>query len=468
MRKLGLIIAAVVFTAGCAVGPDYRRPQLELPEQWPAHVLLDAEARQGWVQWWQRFGDPRLDRLVRRALDDNLSIRLQVQRIEESRARLGLAEANRLPSLGLQADVARERRSTALGTGQGGVGEAWAVSGALSYELDFWGRLAREREAAEALLDASVFSRDAVRLGVIADVVTAYVNLRGAQERLAIARRTLESRERSLALERLRYEAGESDALAFRQTAAELEATRSRVPLLRQQVLTLESALAILVGMSPGELLHDPGFGEGTLADLELPGGVPQILPSALLARRPDIRSAEAGLIAANAGIGAAQAARLPSLNLAGLLGSAAAASGDLFTGPARTWGLSASLFGPLFDFGRSRARVDTAEALAEQAETQYRIAVSAAFREVRDALVIYDTAAERIQAVERQLEAIRQARELAQIRYEEGLIGFIELLDAERALLDARLALSEARRDRLNATATLFKALGGGWSEQG
>ncbi len=466
MRKWSLIAAAALLLAGCAMGPDYERPELDLPEDWPEHVLLSAEEQQAWQHWWTRYQDPQLDALVERALADNLDIRLQVQRIQESRARLGLADANRLPTLDAQAEAARERQPAAAAPvpAAGGTGNLFSITGMLGYEIDLWGRLARQQEAAEALLEESRFSHEAVRLNVVADVVATYVNLRSAQEQLVIAESTLESRERTFELERIRYEDGETDALALRQSASELETTRARIPPLRQEVLTLEGALAVLVGMSPGELLGELDFGDGDLADLELPDQVPAVMPSELLRRRPDIRAAEAELMLSSAEIGIAEADRLPRLNLMGFLGTAATDTGDLFTQSAQTWGMGASVAGPLFDFGRGRARVETAEALRDQAETRYAITVTQAFREVRDALLLYQATDERVDAVRRQVQAIEETRDLAEIRYEEGFTGFIELLDAERALLDAQLALSEAVRDRLNATATLFKAMGGGW----
>ncbi|ADC72410.1 RND efflux system, outer membrane lipoprotein, NodT family [Thioalkalivibrio sp. K90mix] len=466
MRKWGLTVAAAFLLGGCAVGPDYERPDFDLPEDWPEHVLLSAEEQEAWQQWWTRYQDPQLDALVARALDDNLDVRLQVQRIQESRARLGLAEANRLPTLDAQAEAARERQPEGLSPipGGGGTDNLFSITGILGYELDLWGRLARQEEAAEAFLQQSRFSHEAVRLNVVADVVATYVNLRSAQEQLAIAEKTVESRERTLELEQIRYEGGQTDALVLRQSVAELETTRARIPSLRQQVQTLEGALAVLVGMSPRELLDELDFGDRRLADLELPAHVPAVMPSELLRRRPDIRAAEAELMASTAEIGVAEADRLPRLNLMGFLGTAATETSDLFTRSAETWGVGATVAGPLFDFGRARARVETAEALRDQAETRYAMTMTQAFREVRDALVLYEATDERVGAVRRQVQAIQETRDLAEIRYEEGFTGFIELLDAERALLDAELALSEALRDRLNATATLFKAMGGGW----
>ncbi len=471
MRKaLAVLLFSTALTAGCAVGPDYRAPALDLPEQWPEHVLLSAEARADWVQWWRQFEDPHLDTLVARAVDDNLELRLQLTRIQEARARLGLARAEQMPSVSVQAEAARERTPGAIFAfgAPASTGNVFSVTGVLSYELDLWGRLGREREAAEALLEQSVFAHDAVRLNVIADVVATYFDLRSAERQLHITQATVASRQETYRLEQLRFDVGQSDELALRQAQSELESTLAQLPAQRERVRVLEGALALLAGMSPAELMDELDYGDTELEAIALPDGVPAVLPSELLARRPDIRSAEAGLIAANAGIGVAEASRLPRLNLGGLLGTAASDAGDLFGTDAQAWGLAATVMGPLFDFGRSRSRIDTAEALAEQAEVQYRATVAQAFNEVRNALISYEASGERVEAIRRQVAAFERTLELAEMRYREGFVGFIELLDAQRALLAAELVLSEAMRDRLTATATLFKALGGGWQVDG
>ncbi len=474
MRKAITALAVTLGLGGCAVGPDYEPPEVDLPEDWPEHSLLADEEREAWQDWWQRFDDPTLDQLVERAAADNLDIRLQAARLQEARARLGLARAEQMPTVDLQAEAARDRPSAAAQRGlpegfEPGTGteNLFSLSGVLGYEVDLFGRLARSREAAEALLLESVFSQDAVRLNVIADVVATYFDLRTAQRQLEITERTLESREETYELEQVRYEAGETDELTLRQAQAELETTRAEIPLRRERVQTLEGVLGVLVGMSPSELMayDDMDLGERTsLMDISLPEEVPGLLPSELLERRPDVRAAEAEVMAATAGIGVAEADRLPRLNLAALMGTAATDVSDLFSSAAETWSVGASVAGPLFDFGRGRAGVETAEALAEQARTRYLATVTIAFNEVRDALMLYQTSGERVQAIRDQVAAVERTLDLAELRYGEGFIGFIEVLDAQRALLAAELALAEAVRDRLNATATLFKALGGGW----
>lgn len=469
MRKTWAALACAALS-GCVVGPDYSAPALELPGAWPADdVALQAspgnEVALG--AWWQRFGDPALDGLVERALSGNLELRLQAVRVEEARARLGLARAEQLPTVGLQAEASRQRQPGAA-IGIEGIEvppyDLFSVAGVLGYEVDLWGRLAREREVAAAQLERNAYALEAVRLGVIADVAVGYFGLRSAQRQLEIAERSVADRIESARLERLRFEAGQVDELVYRQAESELAAARAELPSRIEALRQRESALGLLLGLSPRELLATLQV-DGPAEDAAtLPPGVPLYLPSELLARRPDLRAAEAELMAATAGIGVAEAARLPRLNLAALAGVASTRIGDLFEGDSELWSVSAGLAGPVFDFGRSRARVETAEALREQAELRYRAAVAIAFAEVRDALLFYQTSGDRLAAIEVQVEIARRTGALAQIRYREGYIGILELLDAQRVLLQADLALAQVRANRFAAAATLYKALGGGW----
>jgi len=466
-RILSATLMFPLLLAGCAVGPAYEEPQVDLPEEWPDEVLLTGEERADWSNWWHRFDDPVLNRLVERALDDNLNMQLQYQRLQEARARLGLADAQQMPTVEGQADAARGRESGAANPlGGGTTSNMFSVTGLLSYEVDLWGKLESQSDAAEAALQESVFTHDSVRLSTVADVVATYTELRAAQRSLAITERTLETREETVRIERARYEGGDTNELTLRQAVSELEATRALVPQQRQRVAQLKTALGVLVGMTPRELTSELDFGEGSLSDITLPEEVPEVLPSDLLERRPDIRAAEAAIIAATEEVGVAQAQRLPSFNLRGSFGSAAIESDDLFTGPAETWEIGASVLGPIFDFGRNKARVEAAQSLRDQAETQYRVTLQQAFREVRDALAVYEATDERVSRLRDQVEALEKTLELAELRYEEGLTDFLTVQDTQRVLLDAELTLTNAIRDRLNATATLFKAMGGGWAD--
>jgi multidrug efflux system outer membrane protein len=480
--RLALAACSLMVSLGCQLGPDYRQPKIELPRSWPKEAATTPAELKRWEDlrdWWALFDDPSLAYLIGRALKDNLDIRLQLARIRETHARLGLAKANRLPTLDLQAEASRERypdiysnRNAGILEGgdslRGGGGAVtsnlFSISGVLGYEVDLWGRLARQQESAEALLAQSVFARDALRLTISADVATGYFNVLSAQEELTILKRTLLTRRQTLEFERNRYEAGAIDALALSQVKAELESVRARIPAQQERVALLKTALAVLIGVEPDELFSRLDFGKRRLASLSLEAGTPRFLPSELLLRRPDVRAAEATLAATTADIGVSLAERLPRLDLASFIGSTASATGDMFTDPSKSWGITASVFGPIIDFGRNKARVETSKALRDQAEARLRITVQTAFREVRDALVVYTTSRDRYEAIKRQTKALRDTLKLSKVRYQEGSALLLEVLDAQRALLDAELGLTQAKRDTLNAVATLFKAMGGGW----
>lgn len=472
MRKLLPLVAALVLS-GCANLVTHTVPETALPEHWPADTVL-AHAAQGpsedWTSWWQNFGDAELNRLVASAHANNTDLRLQLARIEEARARLGLARSEQLPSIAVQAEAARLRPS---GDSLGLIGvraperNNFSLAGLLSYEIDLWGRLANERVAAEALLEESLFAREALELAIVTDVVATYFNLRSAERQREILMETLAVREETLRIEQIRYDAGETDDLVLSQLRSEVAATRAQVPQVQAQLSRLESALGLLLGREPAELLGVPASAPGALDEIVRPERIPAVLPSELLRRRPDLRAAEAALESAAARVNIAETARLPRLDLGLLLGTTALQLGDLFTSDAGTWRAGIDVSAPLFDFGRNRARIEAASAQWQQAGIRYEATVRAAFAEVRDALSFYDTSGNRLEATQQQLAAATRTRELAELRYREGVIGMIERLDAQRTLLSTELAHAEAVAERLIATAALFKALGGGWASE-
>lgn len=468
-----LLLLPVLALGACALGPSYERPELELPDAWPGawpDTPASAASSGGDMKsWWRRFDDPVLDGLIERALEDNLDLRLGFARVQESRARLGLARAEQFPTVALQAEASRQRQPAAA-IGIEGIEipprSLFSVSGVLSYELDLWGRLARSRDAALAELERSMYAHEAMRITLVSEVVTGYYALRSAEAQLDITRQTLASREEDVRVQRLRYEAGMVDELVLRQAESDLATVKAQLPARRDAVYRRESALAILVGLDPAALVAGFDFDAPALEVVPAQAAVPAVLPAELLARRPDLRAVEAGLQAATARVGVAMAARLPQLNLAALAGSVAGSAGDLFGSDAESWRVGAEVSGPLLDFGRGRAGVETASAVMVQAELQYRAAVTAAVAEARDALRAYDNSLAAQRAVAEQVAALRRTEALADIRYREGYISIIELLDAQRGLLGAELLLAQSRADHYAATATLFKALGGGWEQ--
>ncbi|TDP28181.1 multidrug efflux system outer membrane protein [Idiomarina aquatica] len=465
------LVAAVIALAlsACTMGPNYQHQQIAVEDDWPEQVEQSNRLAKNWQDWWTQFNDPTLNALVEHALDENLELQLQLQRIEQARAQLGLSDAEFWPSLGGQAEATRQQQPRAIlpiEIGGGAPRNEFTVAGTLSYEIDLWGRLRREREAANAQLDESVYGLEAVRLSIIGEVVSTYFNLRSLEQQQALAEETLASYLESLHVIELRYRSGAEDALGVRQARAAAASARAILPDLQEAAETTRSALAILVGFSAQELTQVFDFGDTKLTDLKLPDALPRLMPSELLQRRPDVRAAESYLIAANAQVGAAQASRWPSLNLSGLIGSSALQTSDLFEGAAQSWSIGGNLAGPILDFGRGRANVENAEALKAQAEIEYQMAVTSAFRDTRDALSMHRYAQKRVEAIQNQVKAIGQAVEMAEFQYDAGAIGIFELLNSRRELLQAKLTLSEAYAQRLLASANLFKAMGGGWQD--
>ena len=473
MRKLRgslLALSLSAALAGCAMGPDYQPLEIDLAESWPEQIENAQTVQGDWLEWWKHFNDPVLDELVARALDDSLELLLQMQRIEQARAELGLTRAEFWPTLGGQAEAGRSQQSGMLfpaAFGGGTPRNQFAVAGSLSYELDLWGRIQRQRESAGALLEQSIYGTQAVRLNLIADVVTTYFNMRALEQQVAVTERSIENYEESLGLMELRYEVGAIDPLSLRQARALTEGARATLPDLQEGLQRTRSALAVLVGYTPREMLSELSFGEQRLTDIELPDRLPEVLPSELLQRRPDVLAAESYMVAANAQIGVAQASRFPSLNLSAMLGTTALESGDLFASGTETWSVGANLAGPIFDFGRGRLRVESAEAVSEQAQTQYRQAVLSALRDSRDAIMLHSFAQQRVEAISRQTQAINETLEFAELQYDAGAIGYFELLDAQREQLNAELAYTQALSERFIASANLFKAMGGGWASE-
>lgn len=473
MRKLRgslLALSLSAALAGCAMGPDYQPLELDLADSWPEQIEHTQTAESDWLEWWTHFNDPVLDELVARALDDSLELQLQMQRIEEARAQFGLSRAEFWPTLGGQAEAGRSQQSGMLfpaAFGGGTPRNQFAVAGSLSYELDLWGRIQRQRESAGALLEQSIYGTQAIRLNLIADVVTTYFNMRALEQQVSVTERSIANYEESLRLMEMRYEVGAIDPLSLRQARALTEGARAMLPDLQEGLQRTRSALAMLVGYTPQEMLSELSFGEQRLTEIELPDRLPEVLPSELLQRRPDVRAAESYMVAANAQIGAMQASRFPSLNLSAMLGTTALEAGDLFASGTETWSLGANLAGPIFDFGRGRLRVESAEAVSTQAQTQYRQAVLSALRDTRDAIMLHSFAQQRVDAVGRQAQAIGETLEFAELQYDAGAIGYFELLDAQREQLNAELAYTDALSQRFIASANLFKAMGGGWASE-
>ena len=458
MTERLLVVVAALALASCAIGPDYQRPASDLPKDFGV-PQAQAPAPE---RWWVLFQDPVLDKLVDEALAANHDLRAAAERIEQSRARLGIARSDLFPSVGVDYNAARSRASE-LGAFPLPPDAIESSTHRLvlraSWEIDFWGKYRRATEAARAEMAASVAGRDAIRASLIGDVARGYFALRALDRRLEALERTLLGRQKSLELQQVRLDAGVVSELEYRQVESDVRASQAVVPVVRQARVAQESALAVLLGRSPREV-YQGAVERGVPATpvvFEVPAGV----PSDLLLRRPDLREAEARLHAANARIGVARAAYFPSITLTGFFGGESQQLGDLFSGPARVWSLGGNLLQPLFASESIRGGVDLANAQTREAAELYHKAIANAFREVRTAIAAQSNLREAHLAQLERERALARTSELTRLRQENGAVSLFEYLEAERQLQAARLEAIDAERDRRNAIVDLYLALG-------
>jgi multidrug efflux system outer membrane protein len=463
MRPLVAALALGLALAGCALGPDYRRTVVPAPEAWRESQGKLEPASLADLQWWELFEDPELRNLVQAALEANKDLRIAVTRVAQARAQLGVTRADQLPRIDAVGSVTTNRFSdTVPPVDQGGKTDLFSTTLDLTFEIDIWGRLRRASEAARAELLASEENRHAVVMTLVSDVAAAYLRLRQLDLELETTRRNVVSRQGSLQLVRDRLDAGLTSALDLRQAEAELASTSAQIPDLERQITQTENQLSILLGRNPG------GIKRGRpLSGQTFPPTVPAGLPSALLERRPDIRQAEAGLVAANARIGVAKAAFFPQISLTGVFGVESAALSDLFTGPSRVWQFGPTVTLPIFNAGRNRANLRLVEARQEEALIRYEQAIQQAFREVEDALVAHRKAREALAEQGAAVRASREALGIAEFRYASGLTSYLSVLDAQRTLLAAEVAESRTLLSQLVAAVQLYRALGGGWDAE-
>jgi outer membrane protein, multidrug efflux system len=462
------LLAAGLLTGCMTLGPDYQRPKMEMPDKWPGEAAASPVSG----GWWKAYNDPALERMVDEALVHNLDLRLAIARVSEARAFAGIANADRYPGVAVNAGASRNRLSQESPQGvPAGVDPNFSIySGSVSasWEIDFWGRVRRANEAARAELLAARYNRDAVQLSLVTDVARSYFALRSLDAQIEVTERTIASRVAYTKLQRLRFQSGVTSELDLRQVEAETAQAQALLPALEQQRTQLENALAVLLGRNPRDIVGKTVERGSAIEALTVPPTLPSGLPSEMLERRPDLRQAEQSLVAANARIGQAKAAYYPTISLTGLLGGASTSLNDLFSGPARVWQFSADAALTVFDAGRTRSQVEAAQAREQQALTQYQLTVQNAFRETLDALTAQRKAREVLEAESTRVVALEAALRLAQLRYDNGVSSFLDVLTAERGLLDAQLNRVEAQRAQLAATADLVKALGGGWQDPG
>jgi len=476
--SFAVLLAVTVVLSGCAVGPNYKRPTVNVPVTYrspapeptatsnPQPESVPSEARKsqtvaqslGDEKWWEVFQDRELQGLIRTALKNNYDVRIAASRVLQAQAQLGITRADQLPSLGVGGNITSQQ-SPKLGPIPAYEITQGQVTGSAGWNLDFWGRYRRATEAARANLLANEWAQKEVMATLVANLATAYFQLRQLDLELEISQRTLRSRNDSLHLTQTLEQHGINSLLDVRQSEQLVYTAATEVPDFERQIAQQENAISILLGNNPGDVPRGLKLTEQPLAP-DVPAG----LPSSLLERRPDIRQAEANLIAANAQIGVARAAYFPQISLTGTAGYESPALTNLFTGPAGVWNLAASLTQPIFEGGRLKSNVRLSEAQREQMALSYQQTVQGAFRDVSDALVAYQKDREFRVQQEHLLESAQDAARLSEVRFKAGTTDYLEVLTNETNSFTAELGLAQAQGNELVALVQLYQSLGGGW----
>ncbi|MCR6632751.1 MAG: efflux transporter outer membrane subunit [Magnetospirillum sp.] len=461
MRRPLLPLLALLL-AGCSLTPDLTMPEMALPASYgndqPATLTAPAA-------WWTLFGSPELDRLEQAALAANHDLRAAIARIEQAEAQLKIAGSPLLPTIGAAGSGANRMThgsssatSTVARSSSATTARSFQGSLTASYEVDFWGKTRASIQSAEAALRASQFDRDTVALTLTADVATTWLQALALGDRVQVARRNLEIARQTLDLAEKQAAFGKTsdlEAAQQRSTVASIEAQLPALELQRQQTV---DALAILTGLAPSQLRLE----NTSLAGLPAPV-VQAGLPSDLLRRRPDIARAEADLTAANANIGVARAQLFPTLSLTGEGGYSSPYLISLVDAHNTFWSLGASLTATLFDNGKLQGNVELAEARLRESAEGYQSTVLTALKEVEDSLAGVRWLAEQEDAQARAVTAAREAQRLSDVRYREGAVEYLTVLEAQRTLLNTEDNAVQVRLSRLNASVGLVKALGGG-----
>jgi multidrug efflux system outer membrane protein len=456
----GVILALLT---GCmTVGPDYKRPAIDTPAAWR---FEEKEVRDlANTAWWQQFKDPVLDRLVSHALQENKDLLIATARIEEFFGRYFSTRGDQFPSAAGNADAFRQRLSekgfSRFDGSDNPYNQYEAILGA-SWEIDFWGKFRRATEATRAELIGTEEARRTVVLTLVSAVAAAYLDIRALDKQLEITQRTADSRRGTLELFELRFQNGIISEVDLSQAESEYEDALARIPDIERAIGQTENALSVLLGRNPGPIPR------GLPLDALILPAVPAGVPSGLLERRPDILRAEQTLIAANARIGVAKSLYFPTISLTGAFGTVSTDLSSLFTASSRAWNFGVPVSVPLFTAGRIGGEVKAAEAVQQQALYGYQQTIQNAFREVDDALLDRGKSGQRIDALSRQLKALRNYARLARMRYDEGYTSFLEVLDAERSLFNVELAHTASQNVLFRSLINIYKSMGGGWVDQ-
>ena len=454
-----LIVILIALMAGCAIGPDYKRPAIDTPESYRYEPDQVSDTIN--TPWWKQFNDPVLDQLIEEALANNKDVKIAAANVEAAQGILISTRSALFPQISYSGTALRQRVSRndiTPAPDPNPYTSLQAFAGA-SWEIDLWGRIRRLTESARANMLASEEARRGVILSLVAGVSSAYIQLRALDEQLEIAKRTLKVYADSVKLFELQHKYGQVSLITVEQARSQYETAAVQIPQIEIQIVLTENALSILLGRNPGPMPRGRALGD--LSTPEIPAG----LPSQLLERRPDILQAEQTLVAANAQIGAAKAAYFPSISLTGMFGTSSTDMLNFAHGPSNMWNYGGTITGPIFTAGLIAGQVQQAEAGTEAALQSYLQTIQKAFADVENSLVSRQKLGEQSQAEDRRVVAgYREYARLARLKYNGGYTSYLEVLYSETQLFPAELSAVQARASVLISISSVYKAMGGGW----
>ena len=457
------IVALVVLEAGCMMGPKYKRPTVDLPQEYraPAPQQAAQASSLGNEQWWQVYQDPVLTQLIRSAIAQNYDARIAAARVLEAQAQVGITRANQFPSASVGADVFSQQNAKVTK-----LFPAYQVNGgdlnlSVIWNLDFWGKYRRQTEAARAQLLATEWGQRAVISSLVANVATAYFQLRALDSELEISQRTLASRQQSLRLTQTLESHGGASGLDVSQAEQIVYTASETIPDLERQIQQQENVLSILLGENPQSIPRGR-----SLTEQPVPQNVPAGLPSELLERRPDVRQAEQIMVAANARIGVAKAAFFPNLSLTGLGGLESNALHQFITAPSETWYAAFNVSQPVFQGGALRSQLRLARANWQEASVSYQQTVQIALEQVSNSLVASQKNREFREQQELLTQAAQKTDQLSEVLYQNGGASYLQVLTSETNYFSAELNLVEAQLNERLALVQLYQSLGSGWQQ--
>jgi len=460
-----IVLAAILLfiLTGCMVGPDYKRPGVDVPQSWR---FEDKEAKDVVnTLWWEQFNAPVLNDLIRIALQENKDVKIAAARVEQFLGQYGTTLAFLFPQIGAGASAGRQRLSQSTGPvpyerdpSINTSFDNYDIFVNVNWEIDLWGKIRRATEAARANLLSTEEARRSVILTLVTAVANSYVNLRDLDKQLVLTRETAQSYKESYDLFSLRFKYGIVSEIEVKQAMAQYEQAMANIPLLQKGIAQQENALSVLLGRNPGPIPR------GKTIDELTPPAVPAGLPSDLLLNRPDLLQAEQNLVAANANIGVAKALYYQTLSLTGLFGFASMDLSDLFKGPAKMWSYAAPVTAPIFTAGAIEGQVRAAEAVQQQTLLRYQQVIQTAFREVDDSLVDHQRTREQLASLARETAALRDYVRLARLRYDNGYTSYLEVLYSQTLLYNSEILHTVAQGTLFQSLVNLYKSMGGGW----